>query len=168
MKRARIIPVLLLKGNGLYKTTKFKKPVYVGEPINAVKIFSEKQVDEIILLDIDASKNSTPPNTALLEKIASECFIPLTYGGGIKSVDEMALLYSLGIEKLSLNSSLFRQEDMIRDAVTKFGSQSIVASVDLRQNIMGYAAYTHSASKRVGMSFEKIISYYLLPFLYFI
>ena len=159
MKRARIIPVLLLKGNGLYKTTKFKKPIYVGDPINAVKIFSEKQVDEIVILDIEASKCSTSPNTALLEKIASECFIPLTYGGGIRSVQEMALLYGLGIEKLSLNSCLFKKEDMIKEAVSTFGSQSIVASIDLRKNIMGYAAYTHSGTKRVRMSFDKVIHY---------
>ena len=159
MKRARIIPVLLLKGNGLYKTTKFKRPVYVGDPINAVKIFSEKQVDEIVILDIDASKRLTSPNTTLLEKIASECFIPLTYGGGIRSVQDMALLYSLGIEKLSLNSCLFKEEDMIKEAVSTFGSQSIVASIDIRKNIMGYNAYTHSGTKRVRMSFDKIIHY---------
>ena len=148
-----------MKGNGLYKTRKFKDPLYVGDPINAVRIFSEKQVDEIVLLDIDASKTSTEPNNTLIEKISSECFVPLTYGGGISSIDQMRQIYRIGVEKISVNSSLFSQQDMVREAVKTFGSQSVVASIDIRKKISGLWAYTHGGTKRVRMSISTIIEY---------
>ena len=106
MKRVRVIPVLLLCNNALYKTRKFKSPIYIGDPINTVKIFSEKEVDEIVLLDINAHKNLSGPNYSLIEQISSECFIPITYGGGIRNLDHIKNLLFLGVEKVSINSTL--------------------------------------------------------------
>ena len=104
MHRPRIIPTLLLRNGGLVKTKKFKKPEYVGDPINAIRIFNEKEVDELIVLDIDASKNTEPPNFKLIKEFASECFMPLCYGGGVRDLDTAKKLFNLGVEKLSFQS----------------------------------------------------------------
>ena len=133
MIKARVIPVLLLKGNGLYKTRKFKKPIYIGDPINAVKIFSEKEVDEIALLDIDASLKKTIPNYQLIEDIASECFVPLTYGGGVSSIEQFKTVLSLGVEKIAINSALFLDNNLVEESASNFGKQSIVARIDVRK-----------------------------------
>ena len=158
MTRARVIPVLLLKGNGLYKTIKFKKPIYIGDPINAVKIFSEKEVDEIALLDIDASLKKTIPNYKLIEDIASECFVPLTYGGGVSSTEQFKTVLSLGVEKVAINSALFSDNNLVEESASIFGAQSIVASVDLRKRFWGYSAYTHGGNVRVKMSLSQILN----------
>jgi cyclase len=158
LKRARIIPVLLLRGNGLYKTRKFKKPIYIGDPINAVKIFSEKEVDEIILLDIDATVKKKSPNYQLIEDIASECFVPLTYGGGITSTEQFKTILSLGVEKIAINSALFFDNNLVNESASIFGAQSIVASVDVRKRFWGYSAYTHRGKVRVKMSLSQILN----------
>ncbi|KAF1082716.1 MAG: hypothetical protein GQF41_0483 [Candidatus Rifleibacterium amylolyticum] len=137
MLRNRIIPVLLLRGRGLIKTFKFCESKYVGDPINAVRIFNEKEVDELVFLDIDASKESRGPDFNLIEDIASECFMPLAYGGGVKNIDQMKKLFSLGVEKVILNSCLYHDVSLLTDAVEKFGSQSIVASIDVKYNFWG-------------------------------
>ena len=158
MTRARVIPVLLLKGNGLYKTIKFKKPIYIGDPINAVKIFSEKEVDEIALLDIDASLKKTIPNYKLIEDIASECFVPLTYGGGVSSTEQFKTVLSLGVEKVAINSALFSDNNLVEESASIFGAQSIVASVDVRKRFWGYSGYTHGGKVRVKMSLSQILN----------
>ncbi len=133
----RVIPCLLLSNGGLVKTKKFKNGVYVGDPINAVRIFNEKEVDELVLLDIRASLENRGPNFELLKEIASECFIPLAYGGGITSIDDIKTLLRLGIEKVVLNTILTRDPSFVREAVTKFGSQAITASIDVRRKMFG-------------------------------
>src|SRR3972149_5145825 len=105
MLRHRVIPVLLLKNNGLVKTTRFKHPVYIGDPINAVKIFNEKEVDELILLDITATNEKRAPNYLKIEEIVSEAFMPIGYGGGINKIEQIEKLFKLGVEKIILNTA---------------------------------------------------------------
>src|ERR1700741_695735 len=105
MGRVRVIPVLLVQGNGLYKTVKFKEPRYVGDPINAIKIFNDKEVDELVLLDIGATRTAHAPSYSLIEDVASECFMPLAYGGGLRSVEQARRVMKLGVEKVIFNTS---------------------------------------------------------------
>jgi cyclase len=137
MLRQRIIPCLLLSRGGLVKTTRFRKPKYIGDPINAIRIFNQKQVDELIVLDIDASKNNTDPDYALIEQFASECFMPLCYGGGITTVEQAYRLFSMGVEKVSVQAGALRNLELITELSNRFGSQSIVASVDIKKDIFG-------------------------------
>ncbi len=147
-KRIRVIPCLLLKGPGLYKTVKFKDPKYVGDPINAVRIFNEKEVDELIFLDIEASKNKTPINLKTLRNIASECFMPLCYGGGIQSLQDIESLLKLGVEKVALNSFTYENPSLVQEACQRFGGSTIVASIDYRKSLFGsHVCYSHSNSK---------------------
>jgi len=147
MFKNRIIPCLLIKNRGLYKTIKFKDPIYVGDPANALKIFNEKEVDELIVLDITATKEKKKPNFKLLNELASECFMPLCYGGGITSLDEIKTLFNLGIEKVSLNSITYSKPELISEAAKIFGSQSIVGSIDVKKNLFGkYQVYINSGT----------------------
>ncbi len=144
MLRYRVIPCLLFQDDGLFKTIKFKNPNYVGDPLNAIKIFNEKEVDELIFLDINASKNNKEPNFDLIKKIATECFMPFCYGGGIKSATQVKKLFSLGAEKVSINSSFLKNESIIKELSDCFGSQSIVVSIDSKKTITGkYRVYDH-------------------------
>jgi len=143
----RVIPCLLLKGQGLVKTQKFKDPKYVGDPINAIKIFNDKEVDELVLLDIAASVEERGPNFKVIEEVASECFMPLGYGGGISSLEQIRTIFSLGVEKVIINSWAFDQPELVRAASDSFGSQSIVVSMDVKKNFFGkYEVHTRSAS----------------------
>lgn len=134
MLRNRVIPTLLLSEGGLYKTTKFGHPTYVGDPINAIKIFNEKEVDELIVLDISATKNKQEPDFDLIEQFASECFIPLTYGGGVQTLKQAEKIFSLGIEKICVQSQFVIDSSFVQTMVDNFGSSSIVASIDLKRN----------------------------------
>lgn len=133
--RPRVIPVLLLQNGGLVKTYKFKQPKYVGDPINAVKIFNEKEVDELLLLDISCSVNQTEPDYKLILEIVSEAFMPIGYGGGIKTVDQAKRIFNLGIEKIILNSSLQSNLDLVSQISSMYGSSSMVANIDYKKNI---------------------------------
>jgi cyclase len=137
MERIRVIPSLLLSNGGLVKTTKFSKPAYVGDPINAVKIFNEKEVDELVVLDISAARLHSPPNFDAIAKLATECFMPLAYGGGISSISHIRTLFKGGVEKVILNSCIHKQPGMLKQAVGEFGSQSIVASIDAKKDLFG-------------------------------
>jgi imidazole glycerol-phosphate synthase subunit HisF len=137
MSVPRIIPVLLLKNKGLVKTVKFQDPKYIGDPINAVKIFNEKEVDELIFLDITASGEKRKPNFEYLGKIASECFMPLCYGGGINSLEDIGKIINLGVEKVSVNSFAYSNPSFIKEAANEFGSSTIVVSVDVKKNLWG-------------------------------
>ncbi|MGX9389285.1 AglZ/HisF2 family acetamidino modification protein [Nitrobacteraceae bacterium UC4446_H13] len=137
MLKSRVIPCLLLSGVGLYKTVKFKEPRYIGDPVNAVRIFNEKEVDEILVLDIEASPKNRGPNFDLIRDIAGECFMPLAYGGGVSSVEEMRLLQRIGVEKVSINTAAFRNPDMIKAAVDALGSSSIVVGIDVKRTLLG-------------------------------
>jgi cyclase len=133
----RIIPCLLISSGGLVKTERFTKPKYVGDPINAVRIFNDKEVDELIVLDIDASREGRGPNYALVEELASECFMPLCYGGGIRTADEARQLISLGVEKVGVQSAALRDPSIIREIADRSGEQSVVASIDVGRDWLG-------------------------------
>ena len=134
MLKNRVIPILLISGDSLVKTTKFKNTSYVGDPINAIRIFNDKEVDELIILDIDATKKRKNPNYKLIEEIAGECFMPLAYGGGIDSISKAKKIFSLGVEKIAVQSSCFTNSSLIREISNLFGSQSVIASVDIKYN----------------------------------
>ena len=137
MQRIRVIPVLLLKNEGLVKTIKFKDTRYIGDPRNAVKIFNEKEVDELAFLDIQANRHGNGPNFNMLSEIANECFMPLCYGGGISSLEQIKRLFSIGVEKVALNSTLHNNVQLLKAASEQYGSQSIIASVDVKKNFFG-------------------------------
>lgn len=138
MNRVRVIPVLLLHDGGLVKSVKFRNYKYVGDPINAVKIFNDKEVDEIILLDISATAQNRKPDLTLIREIAGETFMPLAYGGGVHHLEEIKALIASGVEKVVLNASAIRNPDLIRQAADYVGSQSVVVSIDVRKNIWGH------------------------------
>ena len=130
--RPRIIPVLLIDDRDLIKTINFKKPTYLGDPVNALKIFNRKGIDEMAVLDISASKRGVEPDFELLTDMASEAFMPLSYGGGIKTLDQVRRLLAIGYEKVVLNTSLVEDEQLVKAAVALAGSQSVVASIDAK------------------------------------
>lgn len=143
MLRTRIIPCLLLKGEGFVKTVKFKKPVYLGDPINIVKIFNDKEVDELAILDIAASVGKRSPSFDLLADIAGECFMPLSYGGGLRRLQDLLTLSKAGYEKLIINSHAVENPRFVREAADLLGSQSVVVSLDVKKSLLGkYEVYT--------------------------
>ena len=157
----RVIPSLLLSDGGLYKSTKFKDPVYVGDPINAIKIFNDKEVDELMVIDISASKFGTEPDFELIEQFAGECFIPLTYGGGIKTLEQARKIFALGIEKICVQSAFLDNPDLICDLVNSFGSSSIVASIDLRRNWLNQInVYNYMTGKNSKTNWTELITKY--------
>lgn len=132
MLRSRIIPCLLIHNGGLVKTVQFGNPKYVGDPLNAVRIFNEKEVDELMVLDIDASRLGRAPNDTLIAQLAAECRMPLCYGGGVKTVDQVERLISLGVEKVAVGSAAVEDPELIARAAERVGSQSVVAVVDVK------------------------------------
>jgi cyclase len=150
--RPRFIPALLLKGEGLVKTVKFKDPRYLGDPINIVRIFNDKEVDELIFLDITATNEKRRPPFELLGKITSECFMPLGYGGGIRDVEDVKTLLSLGIEKVIMNTSAVENPAFITEVANYAGSQAVVVSMDVKKGFLGrYEVFTHSGKKGSGL-----------------
>jgi cyclase len=151
MLRPRIIPCLLIHEKGLVKTVNFKNPKYVGDPINAVRIFNEKESDELMLLDIDASVNKTEPDYKLIEKLASECRMPLCYGGGIRNVEQAQRIFSLGVEKVALSSAAIENPELISKIAERVGTQSAVVVLDVKKKILGgYEIYIHNGKKGTG------------------
>lgn len=153
MLKTRVIPCLLLRGAGLVKTTKFKDPKYVGDPINAIRIFNDKEVDELVLLDITASKEGRGPAFSVIEEVASECFMPLAYGGGIRSVDEARKILKLGVEKVVFNTTAWHAPEVLRETAREFGAQAVVASIDVRRKLFGrYEVFIDGGSRATGMN----------------
>ena len=154
MIHPRIIPILLLNDSGgLVKTQKFTKPVYIGDPINAVKIFNEKEVDELILFDIGATLNNTSPNYSFIKEVVSESFMPMGFGGGINNLDHIKSLFDLGLEKVIINSAMF-DYDLIDEAAKIFGSQSIVISIDVKKSLFNkYQIFTKSGRLKQNIDF---------------
>ena len=151
MFRPRVIPCLLLRNKGLVKTVKFKEPKYLGDPINIVRIFNDKEVDELIFLDITATVEHKKPPFKLLSEIASECFMPLGYGGGINNLEDIRTILSLGVEKVSINSHAIEDPSFITTAADQVGSQSIVVSIDVKKNFWGkYQVFTQNGRKKTG------------------
>ena len=148
MLNPRLIPCLLLHEGGVVKTVNFKNPNYIGDPLNAVKIFNEKEVDELILIDIDATVQSKAPNYALIEKLAAECRMPISYGGGIKNEEEIRRIISLGIEKVSVSSLFVIDPYTIKDLGKVVGKQSISIVIDVKKDrFNNYSVYTHNGKK---------------------
>lgn len=148
MLKTRIIPVLSLKGSGIIKTNKFKAQTYLGDPLNAVKIFNEKEVDELVILDIFATKENRDPNYSRIKDIATECFMPLAYGGGISNIEQIKKVFDQGVEKVIINSASTNYE-LISEAAEIYGGQSIVISIDVKKNFWGkYESFLVSGSKK--------------------
>ena len=150
--RPRIIPVLLIDDRDLIKTINFKKPTYLGDPVNALKIFNRKGIDEMAVLDISASKKGLEPDFELLTDMASEAFMPLSYGGGIKNMDQVRKLLAIGYEKVVLNTSVVEDEQLVKDAVALAGSQSVVASIDAKVVNGQYKCVICDGTKVIDMS----------------
>jgi len=148
----RVIPVLLIQDGGLVKSVKFKKHKYIGDPINAVKIFNEKEVDEIIVIDISASKEKRIPNLGMIREIAGEAFMPLAYGGGIKTIDQVKNILFEGVEKVIFNSSALLTPKLISETAHRFGSSSTVVSIDVSKNIWGkMKVFSENGKKNTGL-----------------
>jgi len=158
MLKNRVIPALLLKNGGLVKTTKFKDPKYVGDSINAIKIFNEKQVDELMVLDITASKEGREPNYSLIEQFAGECFMPLAYGGGIKTVEQAKRLFASGVEKVCLQTAALDNPALVTALADRFGSQSVMVSLDIKKNWLGNPkVYSASRAKVMGTNWLELL-----------
>ncbi|WP_210397634.1 AglZ/HisF2 family acetamidino modification protein [Motiliproteus sediminis] len=159
MLRTRVIPCLLLKGKGLVKTTGFKNEVYVGDPINAVRIFNQMEVDELFLLDIDATARQSGINFELLEQVASECFMPICYGGGVSSLKDYERLFTLGVEKVSVSHAFFNQPELVKAAVSRFGSQSIVLTLDIKRHWLTKKMFacTHNGRRKRPEALHQIL-----------
>lgn len=157
IKRPRVIPLLCIDGEDLVKTTQFKKPRYLGDPINAVKIFNGKFVDELCILDITASKNNKGPQFDLLKDIAVQAFMPLSYGGGITKIEEIKRLFKMGYEKVVINTAFIQQPELIQQAAAFAGNQSIVVSIDVKRSITGKPiVYTMDGTVKVNQSLTAV------------
>jgi cyclase len=156
MARTRIIPCLLISDSSLVKTKQFKNPIYIGDPLNTAKIFNEKEVDELIILDIDATVKGKDPNYNLISEIAGECSMPVAYGGGIRNLDQARKLIRCGIEKVVINSASLERLELIQEIAEVFGSQSVVGSIDVLSNASGeYCVATRSGTKKIKLRPEE-------------
>jgi len=154
MLRSRIIPCLLVKNGGLVKTVKFFKPKYVGDPINAVKIFNEKEVDELIVLDIDATVMNREPDYNMIKNLAAECRMPLCYGGGVSNVEQVEKIISLGVEKVAMSAAVVSNPELVAKAAEVVGGQSVVVVMDVKKSRFRtkYELCSHNANRRTGLS----------------
>ena len=160
MLRSRIIPCLLIHNKGLVKTVNFKDPKYVGDPINAVKIFNEKEVDELIVLDIDATKENRGPNLKMIKGLANECRMPFCYGGGITTVEQAKKIINLGAEKVALSYSALNNIRLCQEIGDVIGNQSVVVVLDVKKKKIfgGYDIYTHNGTKKSNWKLNDFIS----------
>ncbi|MDF3856920.1 AglZ/HisF2 family acetamidino modification protein [Achromobacter denitrificans] len=154
MLRPRIIPCLLVRDKGLVKTVKFSSDKYVGDPINAVRIFNEKEVDELIVVDIDATTKGVGPDLKMIERLAAECRMPFCYGGGVKTVEQAQSIISLGVEKVALSSALVEDPSLASRIADKLGRQSVVAVLDVKKKRFSsrYEVWTHNATKNTHLN----------------
>lgn len=152
MLKTRVIPCLLLKDGSIVKTVRFKKVNYIGDPVNTIRIFNQMEVDEIVFLDITATTENRKPDFELIENMAGECFMPLAYGGGIRSTDDIKTILSLGVEKVVVNTFSTECPSFVKEASDLFGSQSIIVSIDARGNLFdGYEIYNHGGRVNTGL-----------------
>jgi imidazole glycerol-phosphate synthase subunit HisF len=155
--RTRVIPILLIHKNGLVKSVKFKNYKYVGDPINAVKIFNDKEVDELAVIDIDASREGKVPNIAAIADIVSEAFMPIAYGGGITTIEQIKELLYNGVEKVIINKAAYHNPKLLTEAANRFGVQCVVASIDFKKPLFGSKkVYLENGSKSITID---IVSY---------
>jgi len=158
MRRYRVIPVLMLHQGGLYKSVNFKKHRYVGDPINAVRIFNDKEVDEMIIVDIDASRENRGPNMNLLSEIAGEAFMPMGYGGGLSNIEQVKQLLYEGYEKAIFNYAAIHDLSLIEETARLFGSSSTVVSIDVAKNWLGqYKVYEQNGKKAINASLTDYV-----------
>jgi imidazole glycerol-phosphate synthase subunit HisF len=151
MLRPRIIPCLLVHDKGLVKTVHFKNPKYVGDPLNAVRIFNEKECDELMVLDIDATREGTEPDYNMIRNLAAECRMPLCYGGGVKTAVHAQKIFNLGIEKIAISSAAIERPDLVREMAEQVGSQSVVVVLDVKKKLLGgYEVFTNNGKKSTG------------------
>jgi imidazole glycerol-phosphate synthase subunit HisF len=156
MLKHRVIPCLLLKDGGLVKTQRFARPKYVGDPVNAIRIFNEKEVDELMVLDITASREGREPNYELIERFAGECFMPLSYGGAVRTVEQARRLFSLGVEKVCVQTAVLEDVSLIREVADRFGSQAVVASIDVKKGLFGgHKLYGACAGKTLSRAWQE-------------
>ena len=156
MLRTRVIPSLLLRRGGLVKTVKFENPKYVGDPINAVRIFNQKEVDELLFLDIGATDAGRGPNFDLIRDIASEAFMPFGYGGGVRTLDDARSLVDLGVEKVVLGSAAVERPELIGEVANVLGSQSVVVCIDVRKDLLGrYRVVTHNGRTKTALKLAE-------------
>ena len=160
MLRPRLIPTLLIHKGGLVKTVKFANPKYVGDPLNAVRIFNEKEVDELFVADIDATASKVEPNYSLIEKLASECRMPLTYCGGVTNVEQIGRIIGLGVEKVAIGAAAVEDPELVRNAAGVIGNQSIAVVMDVKKRgvLRRYEVVTHNGKRGTGIepvSFAK-------------
>jgi len=150
MLRPRIIPCLLVKNKGLVKTVNFKNAKYVGDPINAVRIFNEKEVDELMLLDIDAACHGVAPDFKMIENLAAECRMPFCYGGGVKTAEQAQRIIGLGVEKVAISSAAVENPELVSQIDREAGSQSVIVVMDVKKKLLGgnYEIRTHNGKKR--------------------
>ena len=160
MLRSRIIPCLLIHNKGLYKTVKFKDHKYVGDPLNAVKIFNEKEVDELMVLDIDATRENRAPDFKMIKNIADECRMPLCYGGGINTVEHAVKIISLGVEKIAISYSAIENVELCQQIGNIIGNQSVVVVIDAKKKkfFNGYDIFTHNGTKKSKWNLNDFIS----------
>ncbi|MDZ4845187.1 MAG: AglZ/HisF2 family acetamidino modification protein [Chitinophagales bacterium] len=148
MALKRIMPCLLYNGKSLVKTVNFKNPAYIGDPVNAIKIYNEKEVDELVLLDINATRENRRIAYHTIRTFASECFMPFSYGGGVKTMEDFKQLFQVGVEKVIVNTLLFTDPQLVTKAAKTFGAQSIIASVDVKTNFWGkQKTFSYSGQK---------------------
>lgn len=156
MLRTRIIPALLLRDESLIKTVRFDKFTYVGDPCNTVRIFNELEVDELIFVDITASREKRSPNLKLLANIANECFMPLAYGGGIRTLDDARAIFEIGFEKVVINTHAIEEPGLIAKLAGHYGSQAVIVSIDVKKNLLGnFNVRTYSGTKKTN--YEPVI-----------
>ncbi len=150
----RIIPCLLVRDKGLVKTVNFKNPKYVGDPINAVRIFNEKEVDELMVIDIDATIENREPDYVMIERLAAECRMPLCYGGGVTTSHQIQKIIQLGVEKVSISTAAIANPSLVTEAAEKVGNQSVVVVLDVKKKFLGgkYEVFTHNGLKATGKS----------------
>ena len=150
----RIIPCLLVKDKGLVKTVNFKNPKYLGDPINAVRIFNEKEVDELMVIDIDATLEKREPDYNMIEHLAAECRMPLCYGGGVTTIDQIQGIVQLGVEKVAISSAAIENPNLVTEAAECVGNQSVVVVLDVKKSFIGgkYDVWTHNGRKATGKS----------------
>ncbi len=158
MLRSRIIPCLLIRNKGLVKTVNFKDGKYVGDPINAVRIFNEKEVDELVVFDIDATVQNRDPDYKMIENLAKECRMPLCYGGGIKDVEQAIRISNLGVEKVAISSQAVINPSVVSDIIEAIGSQSVVVVVDVKKSVFGkYEVYIQNGTQKVRKKLPDLL-----------
>lgn len=155
MLRTRVIPCLQLRGGSLVKTVNFKDPAYIGDPINTVRIFNELEVDELAFVDIEASRNGRAPDLRVLREIADECFMPLSYGGGISDMTTAEWIFAIGFEKLILNTATFTRPELVTQLARRYGSQAVIAAIDVKRSRLGrYEVAMRSGTRRESIAPE--------------